>query len=130
MHKKCCFTEKFFHFTHSVLENYEELGLTDEDAKKIRELKIGTKKSLIRNTAEVELFTVDIIVKLHEDKPEISEINKLLDKKFDVKKAGMKKLIAAFIGIKKLLSKEQMKKMKAIFKAGDHGQPKEEQCCR
>jgi len=130
MNNKCCFAEKFFHFAHSILENYEELGLTDEDAKKIRELKIGTKKSLIRNTAEVELFTVDIIVKLHEDKPEISEINKLLDKKFDVKKAGMKKLIAAFIGIKKLLSKEQMKKMKAICKAGDHGQPKEEQCCR
>ena len=130
MHNKCCFKEKFFHFAHSILENYEEIGLTDEAAKKIKELKIGTKKSLIRNTAEAELLMVDIISKLYTDKPEISEINKLIDKKFDVKKAGMKKLIAAFVGIKKLLSKEQMKQMKAICKSEGHRQPKEEQCRR
>ena len=130
MHNKCCFKEKFFHFAHSILENYEELGLTDEDAKKVRELKIGTKKSLIRNTAEAELLTVDIIAKLYENKPDLVEINKLLDKKFDVKKAGMKKLLAAFVGIKKLLSKEQMKQMKAICKSEGHRQSKEEQCRR
>ena len=130
MHNKCCFKEKFFHFAHSILENHEELGLTDENVKKVRELKIGTKKSLIRNTAEAELITVDIIASLYTDKPDLVEINKLIDKKFDIKKAGMKKLIAAFVGIKKLLSKEQMKQMKAMCKAEGHHQPKEEQCCR
>ena len=130
MHNKCCFKEKFFHFAHSILENYEELGLTDEDAKKVRELKIGTKKSLIRNKAEVELLMVDIISSLYAAKPEISEINKLIDKKFDIKKAGMKKLITSFVGLKKLLSKEQMKQVKAICKSEGHHQSKEEQCCR
>ena len=130
MHNKCCFKEKFFHFAHLIIQNYEEMGLTDEAAKKVRELKIGTKKGLIRNTAEAELLTVDIIAKLYENKPDLVEINKLLDKKFDVKKAGMKKLIAAFVGIKKLLSKEQMKQMKAICKSEGHHQSKEERCCR
>ena len=55
------FAEKFFHFAHSILENHEELGLTDVDVKKVRDLKIGTKKSMIRNRAEVELLMVDII---------------------------------------------------------------------
>jgi len=130
MQNKCCFTEKFFHFAHSILENHEELGLTDENVKKIRDLKISTKKSLIRNTAEAELLTLDIMVNLYAEKPEISEINKLVDKKFDVKKVGMKKVIAAFVGIKKMLSEEQIKKMKAICKSEGHGQPKEEQCRR
>ena len=130
MHNKCCFAEKFFHFAHSILENHEELGLTDVDVKKVRDLKIGTKKSMIRNRAEVELLMVDIISSLYQEKPEISEINKLIDKKFEIKKAGMKKLIAAFVGIKKLLSKEQMKQIKAICKAEGHSQSKEGQCRR
>ena len=130
MNNKCCFAEKFFHFAHSILENHEELGLTDVDVKKVRDLKIGTKKSMIRNRAEVELLMVDIISSLYQEKPEISEINKLIDKKFEIKKAGMKKLIAAFVGIKKLLSKEQMKQIKAICKAEGHSQSKEGQCRR
>ena len=130
MNNKCCFAEKFFHFAHSILENHEELGLTDVDVKKVRDLKIGTKKSMIRNRAEVELLMVDIISSLYQEKPEISEINKLIDKKFEIKKAGMKKLIAAFVGIKKLLSKEQMKQVKAICKAEGHSQSKEGQCRR
>ena len=130
MNNKCCFAEKFFHFAHSILENHEELGLTDVDGKKVRDLKIGTKKSMIRNRAEVELLMVDIISSLYQEKPEISEINKLIDKKFEIKKAGMKKLIAAFVGIKKLLSREQIKQIKAICKSEGHSQSKEGQCCR
>ena len=130
MNNKCCFAEKFFHFAHLALENHEELGLSEDAVKKIRELKIGTKKSLIRNRAEAELLMVDIISKLHTEKPEISEINRLIDKKFDVKKAGMKKLIASFVALKKLLSKEQMKQMKAICKSEGYRQPKEGQCQR
>ena len=130
MQNKCCFAEKFFHFAHSILENHEELGLTDEAVKKVRELKIGTKKSMIRNRAEVELLMVDIISSLYREKPEIPEINKLVDKKFEIKKVGMKKLIAAFIGIKKLLSKEQIKQIKAICKSESHSQSKEGQCRR
>ena len=130
MHNKCCFTEKFFHFAHSILENHEELGLPEEAVKKVKDLKIGTKKSLIRNTAEAELLMVDIISSLYQDKPDISEINKLVDKKFEIKKAGMKKLIVSFVGLKKLLSKEQMKQVKAICKAEGYHQSKEGQCRR
>ena len=61
MNNKCCFAEKFFHFAHSILENHEELGLTDVDVKKVRDLKIGTKKSMIRNRAEVELDRKSVV---------------------------------------------------------------------
>ena len=130
MNNKCCFAEKFFHFAHLALENHEELGLADEAVKKVRELKIGTKKSLIRNRAEVELLMVDIISSLYQEKPDVAAINRLIDKKFDVKKVGMKKLIASFVAVKKLLSKEQMKQVKAICKAEGYHQSKEGQCRR
>ena len=130
MQNKCCFAEKFFHFAHSILENHEELGLSEESVKKVRDLKIGTKKSMIRNRAEVELLMVDVIASLYQEKPDISAINRLIDKKFDVKKAGMKKLIAAFIGIKKLLSKEQIKQVKTICKSEARHESKEGQCRR
>ena len=130
MQNKCCFAEKFFHFAHSILENHEELGLSEESVKKVRDLKIGTKKSMIRNRAEVELLMVDVISSLYQEKPDISAINKLVDKKFEIKKAGMKKLIAAFVGIKKLLSKEQIKQVKTICKSEAHHESKEGQCRR
>ena len=130
MQNKCCFAEKFFHFAHSILENHEELGLSDEAVKKVRDLKIGTKKSLIRNRAEVELLMVDVISSLCQEKPDISAINKLIDKKFDIKKAGMKKLIASFVAVKKLLSKEQIKQVKAICKSEGYHKSQEEQCRR
>ena len=130
MQNKCCFAEKFLHFAHSILENHEELGLADVDVKKVRDLKIGTKKSLIRNRAEVELLMVDVISSLYQEKPDISAINRLIDKKFDIKKAGMKKLIASFVTVKKLLSKEQIKQVKAICKSEGYHQSKEGECRR
>ena len=85
---------------------------------------------MIRNRAEVELLMVDIISSLYQEKPDVAAINRLIDKKFDVKKAGMKKLIASFVAIKKLLSKEQIKQMKTICKSEAQHQPKEDQCRR
>ena len=115
--------EKFFHFAHDILENREELGLSPETAKKVLELKISTKKDKIRDAAEVELLLVDIAVELWKDKPDLGAVNKLLDKKYDLKKASMKSLVAAFVAVKKLLSPVQVKKVMAICKA--HQKPGE-----
>ncbi len=69
MHKKCLVT-KLFHLLHSILDNHEELKLSGDEVGKIRELKIKIKKDLIRDTAEIEVFAVDIISKLWDEKIE------------------------------------------------------------
>ena len=128
---KECLKEKFFHFAHLVLENREELGLSEEDARKIKELKIRTKKDLIRDKAEIEILAVDIFAKLWDEKADLEGINKLLDKKYDLKREGAKKFIQAFVTLKGSLTKEQMKKAKAICKAsGKQGEETGGKCCR
>jgi hypothetical protein len=127
---KKCMIEKFFHFAHTVLENREELGLTEENARKIKELKIKTKKDLIRDKADIEILAVDIFAKLWEPKVDIEGINKLIDRKYDLKAESAKRFIQAFVTLKGSLTKEQMKKAKAICKAEKQAGETEGRCCR
>lgn len=129
MHKECL-SKKFFHITHAIFENQAELGFSEENLRKVKDLKINTKKSLIKTTAEIELIAVDIMAKMWEDSPDIVEIGKLLDKKYTLKKDSMKELLSAFLSLKKMLSKEQLRKLYGLCKANAGGEEKEKSCCR
>lgn len=130
MKKECCLGEKFFHFAHTILENREEIGLAEDDARKIRELKIKTKKDLILDTAGIEVAGVDILSRLWDEKVDLAEVEKLVDKKFDLKRESMKKLIRAFVTVKKILSRDQLKKLKSFCRAEKPAEGAEGQCCR
>ncbi len=129
MHEQCL-GEKFFHMARAIWENQEELGISAEDLLKVKNLKINTKKSLIKSTAEIDVITVDIMSQMWEDSPNMSDISKLLDKKYTIKKESMKKLLSAFLALKKMLSKEQLRKLHGMCKAGAGGEEKEKGCCR
>ena len=130
MHKGCCLSEKFFHMAHTIFENHEELGFSEEKLRRLKDLKINTKKSLIRSTAEIDIAGVDIMAKMWECSPNIIEINKLIDKKFTLKRDSMKKLVSAFLSLKKMLSKEQFHKLHSICKASAKVEEKENSCCK
>lgn len=130
MHKECCLGSKFFHMAHTIFENHVELGFSEENLHKVKDLKINTKKSLIRSTAEIEIIAVDIMANMWEDSPDMSEINKLIDKKFTLKKEAMKELLSAFLALKKMLSKEQLRKLHGLCKANTRLEEKENTCCR
>ena len=129
MHKECCLGSKFFHMAHTIFENHVELGFSEESLHKVKDLKINTKKSLIRSTAEIDIIAVDIMAKMWEDSPDMAEINKLIDKKFTLKKEAMKELLGAFLSLKKMLSKEQMRKLHGLCKANARPEEKEKSCC-
>ena len=128
MHKQCL-GSKFFHMAHTIFENHEELGFSEENLRKVKDLKINTKKNLIRSTAEVDIIAVDIMAKMWEESPDMAEINKLIDKKFTLKKEAMKELLSAFLSLKKMLSKEQMRKLHGLCKANPSPAEKEKSCC-
>lgn len=130
MHKECCLGSKFFHMAHSIFENHEVLGFSEEKLRKLKDLKINTKKSLIRAAAEIDIVGVDIMAKMWEDSPSVLEINKLIDKKSALKRDSMKKLVSAFLSLKKMLSKEQLHKLHSICKANARPEEKEQSCCR
>lgn len=129
MHKECL-GSKFFHMAHAIFENHEELGFSEEKLRRVKDLKINTKKSLIRSTAEIDIVAVDIMAKMWECSPDMTEINKLIDKKFTIKKESMKKLVSAFLTLKKMLSKEQFHKLHSICKANKSTEEKENSCCK
>ena len=59
--------DKIFHKAHSMIKNKEKLALTDEQVKRIKDLKIKTKKDRVRKKAEIGLIAIDIKAELWKD---------------------------------------------------------------
>ena len=108
--------KKFSHKAGWILKSQEDLGLSDEQVKKIKALKYETQKDLIRKKAEIEIIAIDIKAKLHEDTIDTASINSLIDKKYDIKKEKAKSLVAACIALKATLTEEQKAKLKDLWK--------------
>ncbi len=97
-----------------VMANQDKLNLLDDQVTKIQNLKVATKKDLIKRNAEIDLISIDIKLKLWEDKPDKEILNKMLDQKFELKKEKAKALIDAYVELKDILSVGQRKKLKKI----------------
>ncbi len=108
---------KVFFKAHLLLKNQEELGLSAEQIKKIKKIKIDIKKDLIQKKAKIDLIVVDIKAQIWEDKINTKAINKLIDRKYELKKAKAKSLLQAYVSLKKILTDEQKERLKQLFKA-------------
>lgn len=110
------FDKKLFCKMHFILVNKDEIGLSDSQEKEITELKIGTKKDLIMKKAEIDVIVVDIKMHMYGDKINLDAVNKLIDKKYDIKKAKAKVLVGASAKLKEILTKDQTEKLKKLCK--------------
>ena len=111
------FENKIFLKAHMMLKNQEELGLSAAQIKKIKKIKIDIKKDLIQRKAKIDLIVVDIKAQMWEDKINTKAINKLIDQKYELKKAKAKSLLQAYVSLKKILTDEQKERLKEFFKA-------------
>jgi len=108
--------KKVFHKFHLAMANEVELGLSEEQYEKIKTLKINIKKDLIIKRAEVDVLKLDIKAKLWEDTIDKKDINKLIDKKYELKKEKAKALVDAYAQFKNILTEEQKKMLKTIVR--------------
>ena len=108
--------EKFFFKVHMILKNRDELGLSDKQAKDIKDLKIKTKKDLIRKKAEIDILALDIKAAMWGKEIDTNAVNKLIDAKYDLKKAKAKSLVGAYAAVKGILTDGQKAKLKSIWK--------------
>jgi len=99
----------------TTLMNKSELGISENAFNKIKEIKINIKKDLIKSAAEVDLLAVDIKTKLWEAS-DINEISKLIDKKYEIKKESMKKLVSAMLHFKKAVTEDQLMKLHSMIR--------------
>lgn len=108
--------DKVYRKAGMMLKNRKELGLSDEQVKKIKALKYNTKKDAIRRQSEIDLVAVDIKKEMHGDTQNIEAVNKLIDKKYDLKKEKAKASVKACAELKNTLTEEQKAKLREIWK--------------
>ena len=106
--------DKIFYKAKAMLKNQEELGLSDKQIDKIKELKTAVKKELITRGAEIDLIKVDIKAHLYEEKIDVPAINKLIDEKYKLKSAKAKYLVKTYAALKSVLTKKQMEEFKKL----------------
>ncbi len=112
-HKKS--TEvKLFKKVKMIYLYQDELNISDKQLDQIKGLKIALKKDLIMKGADLDIIKVDIRSLLYEDVIDVGAVNKLIDQKYEIKKAKMKKVVESYAQLKKILTKEQMEKLKKI----------------
>ena len=105
-----CFSFK----VHALLKFGDKIGLSDEQTEKIKDLDYNLKKSTIKEDAEIKLTSLDIRQEMEKDDININTVNDLIDKKYAVKSKKSKEEVEAFAKLKKIITKEQFKKLKEI----------------
>ena len=114
---KCrhAFDTKVLKKLHLAIENRDELEASDSQIRKIRELRVALKKDLIQRKAEIDLIGVDIKAKFCAGDINRKEINQLIDRKYELKKAKAKALVETLIELEDILKEEQQEKLKDIM---------------
>lgn len=107
---------KFYRKAMLVYKKRDELGLSEKQAKSVKSLKLEAKKDLIRKKAEIEIIALDIKAKLWEDEVDAAGVNKLIDRKYELKKEKAKALVGAYATLKDMLSAKQKEKLKELYK--------------
>jgi hypothetical protein len=79
-------------------------------------LGFAVKKQLIQRNAEIEIIVIDIMHGLKQDKINVESLKKLIDKKYELKKAKNKYLVEKYAQLKGLLKQTQWDKLKEIWK--------------
>jgi len=110
---------KFFGAAKLVLTHAEHLTLANDQLTKVQGLILDAKKEVIRKDAEIEILALDIKSEIAKDSIDVKAVNKLIDKKYDLKKEKTKALVSAYANLFNVLNPEQ----KALFKGltGDRG---------
>ncbi|MFH1857288.1 MAG: Spy/CpxP family protein refolding chaperone [Candidatus Omnitrophota bacterium] len=109
------FEGKFLQKAKVVLSHQQELALSDEQVTKVKGLKMKLQKDLIRADAEIDIAAIDIKAEMGKDSIDVNAVNKLIDKKYDLKKERAKAVVAACAALKDILTKEQKDKMKGLM---------------
>ena len=113
--------KKLFKKLHMIFSHQDELGISDDQLAKIKELKIALKKDLIQKEADIDLVKVDIRSALYEDEINLEVVNKLIDQKYETKKSKSKQVVSTIAELKKILTKDQMDKLKDLKKQQHRG---------
>jgi len=108
--------KKFFQKAGFIYQYSEELQITETQLDKIEELKSRLKKNAIMKDAEIKVLGLDIMDELKKEEVDMNAVDKLIDKKYELKKQKTKDVLGAYFELRQILTKEQIEKAKDIQK--------------
>ena len=71
---------------------------------------------MIRKKAEIDIVALDIKAAMRDEQINTGAIDKLIDRKYDLKKAKAKSLVGAYAAVNGILTDEQKSKLKSLWK--------------
>lgn len=113
---QCPFESCLMKSTCCALKNKEELGLSEEQATKIKDLGSKTKKEVIQLKADSEKVGIDIKTSVTAEDFNAEAINILIDKNLEIKKQTMKTIVNSHAELLAILTPEQRTKLKEVVK--------------
>lgn len=108
--------KKFFKKIGLVCRNQEELGISDDQFDQIKDLKIATKKSIIKKKAMVDITSVDIKTALWNEPVDTEAVTELIKKKYGFKVQRELVLLKAYVALDNMLTQEQKDTLKGLCK--------------
>jgi hypothetical protein len=111
----CPITAKFMAKSAFFLDNKDALGLSDDQVKTIKALKLEVEKTSVRQGADMQIFMLDVMAKLQDDTVDVEGTNSLIDKGSAGMSESVKSVVAAYAKLKGTLTAEQATKAKAIW---------------
>ncbi len=111
----CPIAGKVLMKAHFFTSNSDEIGLSQDQVAQIKAIKMQTKKRMIQDGANMQLFMIDVESKLMEEKVDVEGLNALIDQGTTGMTASAKESVKAYADIKAVLTPDQMKKAKEIW---------------
>ncbi len=96
-------------------ETRQRLGISSEQAAKIRQQELDFRKAQIRNRADHEVKRLELAELLAAEKPDRTQIDKKLREISDSRFAGEKSRIDHHLAMREALTPEQREKLKQMF---------------
>lgn len=115
-HSQCPIANKFAMKSRFLLDHKDDIGLTDDQVRSIKDLKLRTEKDDIRQLADMKALKLDIESKLMEDKVDIEGTSALIDKGSAAASTAAKSNLTAYAQLKAILTPDQITKMKTLHR--------------
>lgn len=111
----CPIVDKIMKQAHFLLDNKDEIGLSEEQIDTVKGLKLEAKKSMIRGGADMQIMMLDIKSKLGDDVLDVEGINAMIDGGMAQMSQSVKASVEFYAKLKAVLTPEQIEKSKALW---------------
>ena len=112
----CPIVDKAMKKAHFYLENWEEIGLSEEQVDSIKGIKLWFKKQMVRGQADMEIMMLDMKAKLGEENIDVEGLNAMIDEGMAGMAKSAKASVEAYAKLRAILTPDQIAKAKEIWK--------------